>query len=658
MAITPEKLLPLEQIETEMSLSTIFTITFVNPVPRECKCMLCEEAMKQPRHLTCCSASYCKACAERMKAQSLACKECCSLSYAIDADYEDEATERLIQSLQVYCPLKEPGCMWRGELEELENHLQWGEYDPNDIISCRYLQVSCPKNCGKLVPRRDMDVHSHMACKYRMKQCVCGKIDTADSIDTVHASKECVMRVVLCPNNCKMPGLRYKKLSDHMESECLLRMVLCEYESIGCDGWFHHKDSQAHNDGNIQEHLWLMSEKLASMNSTNEELRSSFLYTQSICKKLQEKYDLLLPLLDSGNNDKLETDSRYRVEVTTEVDSEEEDSTTAGTIIVEDGGYAAMGRQDTLKRYQTVFSPSSQSLNTGLLGDRKKSASSNHSRESGGKKPIPLPPHAKASLSVGPMDRKTRAHTFDAFPPRHQAGVSTGMKKAVTTGSMALHRLTISLSHLPNDDSGNDPTEIDDDPGEGYHRYRASPPISSPSYWQSTSFLQQHSQCILPEQDQPVPTEHDQPVPPERHYSYSQDWGVPSDLSSGVASPTTPTSNGGVQGFLKNSAYANFQDSNNSHEVKAQHWKLSKSRSVDNQPISRVRNMAATFDARTRAVSTATPPSLLPKPVSSGHSASDNSIPRILNADNPMYKDFARELEMKLALALVHSGTI
>ena len=298
--------LPKEAANPEVA---ILDLTFIHSIPKDFVCLLCDQIMNDPCHLTCCNAKYCKKCVERMRIQTLPCVKCQSQTYSVDTDKKDRELEMAIFDLQVYCPLKAQGCPWNGRLGDLEDHLQWGVFNPDGSSDCRYLPVQCPNSCNQNVPRRHMEKHLRTECKSRVKKCeFCGERGVADLIDTVHRSS-CMKRTISCPNGCKMPGVRQSKLEAHLERECPLRIVYCSYAGIGCDARFQFKESMNHNEDNIHEHFHLMSMKLDSMNSENEELRSMCLFVETTCRKLQEQYNVLLSLLGKKRESNLTDES-------------------------------------------------------------------------------------------------------------------------------------------------------------------------------------------------------------------------------------------------------------------------------------------------------------------------------------------------------------
>lgn len=285
--------------QTVVEEVAIIDLTFVAPLPKECLCLLCKQLMRDPCHLTCCSSTYCQNCVKRMTTTNSQCVKCSSKVYSKVTDNNDVAMKRIIQMLQAYCPMKKNGCLWSGNVVDIETHLMWGEYNPDDTTNCRYLPVPCPKKCLVVVPRREMVEHLHLGCDNRQVECeFCGFKDTATQINTVHR-KFCVTRTVACPNGCKMPGIKNNRLTSHMEGECPLRHVNCDYQHIGCDEHFLFKDRVKHNERSLQEHFHLMSEKLLFLTDENDELRSLCLSVQYTCSKLQEKYDTLFSIFDA-----------------------------------------------------------------------------------------------------------------------------------------------------------------------------------------------------------------------------------------------------------------------------------------------------------------------------------------------------------------------
>ena len=290
-------------LHQEISDNVMVELTFVSTIPKECLCTLCKHLMSETCHVTCCGSTYCQKCIGRMSVQSCPCTKCNAKRYTVEVDKKDQALEKLIQGLRVYCPMKANGCLWSGIVSALDNHIKLGEFGVNDTSSCRFFQVKCPRNCGASVRRRDMDEHIHLDCDMREVKCeYCGLFkNTAMHVRTVHHST-CSSYPIDCPNGCKMPGLKRSMLSSHIIGECPLRSISCDYQSIGCDAEINLRNRDKHYQDYLHEHMSLMSEKLISVSQENEELHSLCHNLQKTCDKLEEQYNFLFSLCCDSNN--------------------------------------------------------------------------------------------------------------------------------------------------------------------------------------------------------------------------------------------------------------------------------------------------------------------------------------------------------------------
>lgn len=285
------------QDETAVQGVAIIVLTFLAPVPKECRCLMCEHLMRDPCHVSCCGARYCQKCVDRLIAAKHRCmnRRCQRKGFQKVVSREDIGLANIIASLQVYCPMKVHGCQWTGRIRDLETHLRWGEFDGNNMANCRFLPVPCPKQCGESVPRRQMEEHCQVACSKRSIRCpFCSYEDIATVVETIHQPL-CHLRVVECPSGCGMPGIKSTGLPHHLKEECPLRLVPCEH--MGCEERFCLKDRAEHNKQRFHEHFQLMSEKVVALSRENEELRSLTLSVQNTCDKLQEQYRTLVDLL-------------------------------------------------------------------------------------------------------------------------------------------------------------------------------------------------------------------------------------------------------------------------------------------------------------------------------------------------------------------------
>lgn len=377
----------------------ILELTFVAPLPKECRCYLCEQLMRSPCHLTCCNSRYCQKCVDRMISAKNTCKKCHSKWYCKETSSDDMAIKQIIDKLHVYCPMKINGCLWSGRMQDLETHLLWNEFKSNDTTACRFLPVPCPE-CGVSVPRWEMAEHLKGQCENRQVECqFCLHRDTASRIETLH-QEACRVRLVECTNGCGIPGIKETHLTDHLLSECPLRYVSCDYKHIGCDQQFHCKDRIQHNEKYFQEHFYLMSEKVLVLGSENEELRSLALSVQHTCTKLQEQYSTMVSLLGGGGGSSQQTPGRK-----------------------EDGAYLVVNQGDTITRQRVALPGSSSPPPILPRATLTKNAAGS------------MPPHPPSGPPILPRRTESMLEEAITFPlndgnSEQQAPASTSVKRS------------------------------------------------------------------------------------------------------------------------------------------------------------------------------------------------------------------------------------
>ena len=90
------------------------------------------------------------------------------------------------------------GCVWSGELRDLEPHLR---------NSCPNVFLTCSNQCGCIVQRAELHSHLTEECCYRIISCqYCEMHGTFEFITNRH-SGECPLMPVDCLNKCKCPPI-------------------------------------------------------------------------------------------------------------------------------------------------------------------------------------------------------------------------------------------------------------------------------------------------------------------------------------------------------------------------------------------------------------------------------------------------------------------
>ena len=155
-----------------------FVCEFVEEPQREfqCECPICLLVLREPYQATCCGKSFCRECIERVKDKVSSCPACKVENFNL---YHNKGLQQSLYDFQVYCSSRDEGCEWRGELRELDKHLNSEQAADKSLEGCPFTVISCPLGyCGCLVklPRKDMKDHlqkegvQHMLLQARKQQ--------------------------------------------------------------------------------------------------------------------------------------------------------------------------------------------------------------------------------------------------------------------------------------------------------------------------------------------------------------------------------------------------------------------------------------------------------------------------------------------------------
>ena len=133
-------------------------VHFVNELPQDYFCPVCTELLTEP-FLTDCGHHLCHTCHGRLLAEHKAqCHEC-QEPYALKDARLNKHLQRLVYGLKVYCKHHKEGCMWKGELLNLQGHL-----DPKKG-TCDYVLIPCSLSCGEHVRSGAMKEHRKSLCQ-------------------------------------------------------------------------------------------------------------------------------------------------------------------------------------------------------------------------------------------------------------------------------------------------------------------------------------------------------------------------------------------------------------------------------------------------------------------------------------------------------------
>ena len=134
---------------------------FIEKPPKafQYECPICLLVLREPYQATCCGKSFCKKCIERVKYQNGSCPTCKTENFF---SYPNKGLEQSLYDFEVYCSHKNKGCEWRGELRELDKHLNSEPAADKSLEGCPFTVISCPlghTGCDVKLPRKDIKIH-------------------------------------------------------------------------------------------------------------------------------------------------------------------------------------------------------------------------------------------------------------------------------------------------------------------------------------------------------------------------------------------------------------------------------------------------------------------------------------------------------------------
>ena len=228
-------------VSVKMATSLGYKCEFIDTVPDDLYCKKCALVARKLVIAECCGESYCHSCITEVLDQATPCPACKDDNFTV---FQHKKSQKRINSLQVYCSMKERGCVWSGTLEKLDTHLD-----------CQYVDTFCPLNCKQTITKNNVDDHLAQHCVKRAYVCqFCSFKATYEEVVDTHLP-QCKYVPLDCSNRC---GVTFERdfFEDHMKM-CRLEEVACEFRGVGCDGRFLREDRENHAHKNSDKHLTL-----------------------------------------------------------------------------------------------------------------------------------------------------------------------------------------------------------------------------------------------------------------------------------------------------------------------------------------------------------------------------------------------------------------
>ena len=235
-----------------------FDCEFVEEPPQvlQSHCPICLLVLREPFQVTCCGKSFCRQCIKRINTGGTPCPTCNEARFD---SFQNKGLQQPLYGFRVFCPNKESGCDWQGELGQLDQHLNLNPDRDKQFQGCAYTEVKC-LYCNEPHPRCKIEHHQTSQCAKRPFTCsVCEEYESTYTDVVTNHSPVCKCRPVECPNSCGTNNLQHQHLEDHVSTQCPLTYVECEFSDAGCDAKVYRKDLPSHLGENMVTHTSMLA---------------------------------------------------------------------------------------------------------------------------------------------------------------------------------------------------------------------------------------------------------------------------------------------------------------------------------------------------------------------------------------------------------------
>lgn len=131
---------------------------YLESPPSIYECPVCLLVLREPHLLSCCGVKICNPCVSQIQGAQGVCPVCRERFTVM----MDKQLNRSILALKVRCPLKLKGCLWIGELRNVDQHVSVSADG-----TCEFVQVQCRNGCGHLYSRKELQRHEEEKCHKR-----------------------------------------------------------------------------------------------------------------------------------------------------------------------------------------------------------------------------------------------------------------------------------------------------------------------------------------------------------------------------------------------------------------------------------------------------------------------------------------------------------
>ena len=91
--------------------------------------------------MSCCGKSFCKECIGKIKARRQPCPNCKQDKFDF---FPNKGLQQPLYGFAVFCSNKERGCVWEGELGQLDQHISSNPDKEKQLVGCEYDEHCVP----------------------------------------------------------------------------------------------------------------------------------------------------------------------------------------------------------------------------------------------------------------------------------------------------------------------------------------------------------------------------------------------------------------------------------------------------------------------------------------------------------------------------------
>lgn len=114
---------PSTALRERVGLSGYSKKLFVDQIPDDLMCALCQDVVRKPLQTKCCGQVYCKVCVNRLPRIVRGMLSCPHCKEKLEV-FIDKRAEIFVNNMKIFCTNVNRGCPWLGQLTNLKKHLE------------------------------------------------------------------------------------------------------------------------------------------------------------------------------------------------------------------------------------------------------------------------------------------------------------------------------------------------------------------------------------------------------------------------------------------------------------------------------------------------------------------------------------------------------